>query len=81
MPRPYRIEVLVDAPAAAVHDRIGRWCTVEEVDADHSRIHMTADSLEWPILALGAVEADFHVVAPPELRTQLHSWAARFTRA
>jgi predicted DNA-binding transcriptional regulator YafY len=81
MPRPHRIEVLVEAPAAAVHDRIGRWCTVEEVDADHCRIHLTADSLEWPILALGAVEADFHVVTPPELRTRLHSWAARFARA
>jgi hypothetical protein len=42
---------------------------------------MTADALEWPIMALGAVEADFQVVSPPELRTRLHALAARFARA
>ena len=81
MPRPYRVEVLVDAPAATVRARIGRWGTVEEVDAGRCRVRMTADSLEWPILALGVVEADFHVVSPPELRDRLTSWAARFARA
>lgn len=81
MPRPYRVEVLVDAPAAAVHERIGRWCTVEEADDGRCRVRMTADALEWPIMALGAVEADFQVVSPPELRTRLHALAARFARA
>ncbi|NKZ02507.1 helix-turn-helix transcriptional regulator [Actinomadura latina] len=81
MPRPYRIEVLADAPAATVRERIGRWCTVEEVDADHCRVRMTAQSLEWSILALGVLEADFQVVEPAELRTRLRSWSARFTRA
>jgi predicted DNA-binding transcriptional regulator YafY len=32
--RPYRVEVLVDAPAEAVRARIGRWCTVEEAGPD-----------------------------------------------
>jgi predicted DNA-binding transcriptional regulator YafY len=81
MQRPYRVEVLVDAPAATVRDRIGRWCTVEEVDAGHCRVRMTSDDLAWPAMALGVVGAGVHVLEPPELRTELRSWATRFLRA
>jgi predicted DNA-binding transcriptional regulator YafY len=80
-PRTYRVEVLADAPAAAVRERIGRWSTVEEAGAGRCRIHMTADSLEWPAVALGLLDADFQVVSPPELLDRLHTLAARFTRA
>jgi predicted DNA-binding transcriptional regulator YafY len=80
-PRPYEVEVLVDAPVAVVRERIGRWSTVEEVDAGHSRVRMTADALDWPVMALGVVGADFHVVGPPELLDQVHEWGARFTRS
>ncbi|GAA0361060.1 YafY family protein [Microbispora corallina] len=81
LPRPYRVEVLVDAPAATVRERIGRWSTVEEVDAEHCRVRITADSLDWPTMALGVLDADFHVLDPPELLEQIHNWGARFTRA
>jgi predicted DNA-binding transcriptional regulator YafY len=80
-PRQYRMEVVVDAPAGIVRDRIGRWTTVEEIDADHCRVRVTADSLDWPTMALGVVGADFHVVGPPELVEQIRDWGARFTRA
>jgi predicted DNA-binding transcriptional regulator YafY len=81
LPHPYRVEVLVDAPAAAVRERIGRWSRVEELDAEHCRVRMTADSLDWPTMALGALGADFHVIDPPELLEQIHNWGARFNRA
>ncbi|GIH18950.1 helix-turn-helix transcriptional regulator [Rugosimonospora africana] len=81
LPHPYRVEVLVDAPAAAVRERIGRWSTVEQLDAEHCRVRMTADSLDWPTMALGTLGADFHVVDPPELLEQIHEWGARFKRA
>ncbi|MFL6141541.1 MAG: helix-turn-helix transcriptional regulator [Labedaea sp.] len=81
LPHPYRTEVVVDAPAAIVRDRIGRWWTVEDIDADHCRIHMTTDSLDWPAMALGVLDADFHVVHPPELLDKIHNWGDRFTRA
>ncbi|MCI2418979.1 YafY family transcriptional regulator [Saccharopolyspora sp. K220] len=80
-PRSYRVEVLVDAPAATARERIGRWSTVEEVDAEHCRVLMTTDSLDWPIMALGQLDADFRVLEPPELLDQLHNWGARFNRA
>lgn len=81
MPGTYRVEVLVDAPADAVRERIGRWSTVEELDAGHCRMHMTTDSLDWPAMALGVLGADFHVVGPPELLDRLRDWSTRFTRA
>jgi predicted DNA-binding transcriptional regulator YafY len=80
LPHPYRVEVLVDAPAATVRERIGRWSTVEEVDAEHCRVRMTADSLDWPTMALGVLGADFRVLDPPELLAQIHNWGARFNR-
>ncbi|MEU6713789.1 YafY family protein [Nonomuraea sp. NPDC046802] len=81
MPHWYRVEVLVDAPAATVRERIGRWSTVEEVDAEHCRVHMTAESLDWPTMALGVLDADFRVIGPPELLDQVRRWGARFTGA
>jgi predicted DNA-binding transcriptional regulator YafY len=81
LPHPYRVEILVDAPAAIVRERIGRWSTVEEIDAGHSRVRMTSDSLDWPTLALGVLGADFRVVEPPELLDRVRDWGARFSRA
>ncbi|MFJ5230455.1 helix-turn-helix transcriptional regulator [Kitasatospora sp. NPDC088391] len=77
---PHRVEVLVDAPAGTVRRRLGRWSTVEEVDEGHCRLLMTSDALEWPAMAVGTLEADFTVVAPPELATLLAAWGERFTR-
>lgn len=81
LPHSFRVEVLVDAPAATVRERIGRWTTVEEFDAERCRVRMTADSLDWPIMALGVLDADFRVLGPPELLARIHSWGDRFTRA
>jgi predicted DNA-binding transcriptional regulator YafY len=81
LPHPYRVEIVVDAPATTVRERVGRWSTVEEIDAEHSRVRMTADSLDWPTLALGVLGADFRVVEPPELLDRVRDWGARFSRA
>ena len=81
LPRSYRVEALVDTPAAIVRERLGNWSTVEEVDAGRSRVHLTTDSLDWVVMALGLLDADFQVLSPPELLRQIHDWGARFTRA
>ncbi|MGR6916170.1 helix-turn-helix transcriptional regulator [[Actinomadura] parvosata] len=81
LPRSHRVEVLVNAPAERARERIGKWATIEEIDPTHCRVHMITDNLEWPIMALGTLGADFRVLNPPELLTQLHDWGARFTRA
>ncbi|GLZ16333.1 DeoR family transcriptional regulator [Actinomadura sp. NBRC 104425] len=81
LPRPYRVEVIVDVPAATVRERLGRWGIVEEIDAEHCRMRMTADCLDWPAMALGSLGADFRVLDPPELLDHLRDWATRFHRA
>ncbi|HJQ48201.1 MAG TPA: YafY family protein [Amycolatopsis sp.] len=81
LPKPYEVEAMVDAPAERVRGRIGRWCTVDEVDAERCRVRMTVDSLDWPMLALGATEADFRVLGPAELIDRVRDWGTRFTRA
>ena len=81
LPRPHRVEVLVDAPASAVRERLGRWGTVEEAGAERCRVRMTADSLDWPALVLGLLGADFRVLDPPELLEVLGAVGARFDRA
>jgi predicted DNA-binding transcriptional regulator YafY len=77
----YDIEVIVEAPAEVVRERIGRWASVSEIGATRCRVRMTADELEWPILGLGLVGADFRVVSPPELIDRVRDWGARFSRA
>jgi predicted DNA-binding transcriptional regulator YafY len=77
----YDVEVLVDAPAADVRERIGRWSRIEETGATRCRVRMTADSLDWPMMALGVIGADFQVLAPPELLDRVRDWGRRFSRS
>jgi predicted DNA-binding transcriptional regulator YafY len=81
IPSPHAVEAIVEAPVARVRAQIGQWSTVEEAGDGRCRVRMTVDSLDWPMLALGAVGADFRIVAPPELTDQVREWGARFTRA
>ncbi|HEX6453737.1 MAG TPA: YafY family protein [Trebonia sp.] len=77
----YEVEVLVDAPADTVRAVIGRWSSVEPDGPQRCRVRMTADALEWPMLALGVTGADFRIVSPPELTEVVRDWARRFTSA
>ena len=77
---PYEVEVLVDAPADAVRARVGRWASVEEAGAG-CRMRMSADSLDWAALAVGAAGAEFTVVSPDELGAHLRGWGERFVRS
>ena len=77
----YEVEAVLGAPAGRVRERIGRWVTVEPAGTDRCRIRMTTDSLDWPLMALGTVGAEFRVVSPPELVDRVHDWGGRFSRA
>ncbi len=81
IPEPYAVEVLVQAPAAAVAQRVGRWGGVEPIDERRCVLRMNTDALDWPAMALGMIGADFTVVHPPELLEHLRDWAERFGRA
>jgi predicted DNA-binding transcriptional regulator YafY len=76
----YSVQALVDAPAATVRRQIGRWATVSEINDERCTVLMTADTLDWPTMALGMVGAEFTVLSPPELAGHLRDWADRFSR-
>jgi len=81
LPTRHTVEVVVHAPVAIVRDRIGPWGVVEELDGDRCRLRMTAESLDWPMMALSAIGAEFDVVSPPAMVDHLRERVDRFARA
>src|ERR1700761_5296400 len=77
----YEVEAVVEAPAEQVRQRIGRWVRVEAEGRDRCRVRMSTDQLEWPLMGLGTVGAEFMVVGPVELVEKAREWGGRFTRA
>ncbi|MGW9213827.1 helix-turn-helix transcriptional regulator [Embleya sp. NPDC055664] len=80
-PAPYTVEVRVHAPSSHVRQLVGRWGTIEPLDADSCLLTMTSTSLDWPTQALGNVGAEFEILGPPEFAAHIREWGARFTRA
>jgi predicted DNA-binding transcriptional regulator YafY len=76
-----QVEVVIEATAAAVRERIGRWAAVTESGPARCLVTMTPDTLEWAVIALGVTGADFQVLSPPELAERVADWGARFSRA
>jgi predicted DNA-binding transcriptional regulator YafY len=76
-----QVQVAIEAPAAAVRERIGRWAEVTESGRNRCLATMTPDTLEWAVIALGVTGADFQVLSPPELAELVADWGARFSRA
>jgi predicted DNA-binding transcriptional regulator YafY len=75
------VEIVVHAPAATVQEQAGRWAAVEAIDGQRCRLRMSVDNLDWPLLAVGALGAEFEVRSPPELAARVGEWAERFARA
>ena len=77
----HAVEVVVHAPVEVVRDELGRWGSVEELGPQRCRVRMATESLDWPLLALGATGAEFEVIAPLALVERVREWADRFSRA
>jgi predicted DNA-binding transcriptional regulator YafY len=77
----WQVEAVVEAPAAVVRERIGRWATVDEAGQNRCRVSMTTTESDWPVIALGVTGADFQVLSPPEVADRIADWGARFSRA
>jgi predicted DNA-binding transcriptional regulator YafY len=81
-PGAWRVEAVVEAPAAAVRERLGRWAAITGSGPDRCLVTIeNVDNLDWPVFALGGAGADFQVLSPPELAERIADWGARFTRA
>ena len=81
IPTRYQAVVTVRAPAADVKQIVSHWGTVEALDDQSCRLLMSVDTLDWPALVLAAVQADFDVIDPPELRDYLRATGELFVRA
>jgi hypothetical protein len=72
----------VEAPAAVIRERLGRWVTVTESGQDRCLVTIpNPENLDWAVIALGGSGAGFRVLSPPELTERIADWGARFTRA
>ena len=73
--------LLIDAPAQTVLDRINPTVgVVEAITPTTSVLATGADSLDTIAAYIGMLGMDFTVESPPELRTILHTIAARYAR-
>jgi predicted DNA-binding transcriptional regulator YafY len=81
IPTKYAVVVAVRAPAADVARVVEHWGTVEPTGETSCTLRMGVDDLGWPAMILGAVGADFEVLAPPELRDHLRHIGELFIRA
>jgi predicted DNA-binding transcriptional regulator YafY len=75
------VEVMVDADPDQVDRTIGRWASVQAHPGGGCLVRIQADSLFWPAMAMGALDADFSVISPPEFVDYLRHWIDRFGRA
>ena len=66
MPTRYDVRVRVDASRDEVVRRFGRWAEVSGDDGD-LLVEMHVDTLDWPVLVLAGLDADFTVEEPAEL--------------
>lgn len=81
LPTRHSVEAVIHADVTMVRSRIGRWATVEDIDGASCTLRMTADSLDWVMMILGAVGAEFEVVAPVAVIDHARDWVDRFGRA
>jgi predicted DNA-binding transcriptional regulator YafY len=75
---PIEVAVKVAAPASEVRRQTGRWADVTDLDDGGCLLEMKVDTLNWPAMLLGAIDADFEVLRPPELVDQLRAIGDRF---
>jgi predicted DNA-binding transcriptional regulator YafY len=80
MPHKHRVRFTVAAPLARVEAYVGRWAEVTGHDGAVA-VEMSVDTLEWPLMVLANLDAEFSVESPVELVEAVAAVAARFGRS
>lgn len=80
MPRKYDVRVSVLAPTDLVRERLGQWGTVTADGPDACLLEMSTDWLDWPIMGLASLGADFEILGPAELVERVREVGDRFSR-
>jgi predicted DNA-binding transcriptional regulator YafY len=86
MPMTYDVRVRFAAPAPVVEQAAGRWASVtpdpdDPDDTGSCVMRMNTDWLDWPLMAITSIDADFTVLSPPELAERVRAAAARLAGA
>ncbi len=68
MPQRYAVELEVSAPLDEVQRVVRHWGEAAPAGDGRCRLTMQVDRLEWPVMVLGMLGAEFRVLSPPELR-------------
>ncbi len=67
IPQKYAVRVRFEVPADVVAGFVGRWAEVEP-DGDAACVMtMNTDTLDWPMMVLANVDAEFRIEQPAEL--------------
>jgi predicted DNA-binding transcriptional regulator YafY len=78
----HQVEVVIDAPPAAVAQCIPRSLgRLEALGPDRSRLIGSTDEPDWYVSQLTMLHAPFHVVEPPELRAAAAELGRRLLEA
>lgn len=80
-PMKYESKVRVQAPAAAIAERVPHEIVIEPVDDNTCNVYAKSNSIEMLALYLGMLDADFTITEPPELLDQLAKLARRYAAA
>lgn len=78
-PRRFRVEVRFELPVEALAEATGGWGEVVP-DADGAVWRIGVDELDWPVMVVAQLDAEFAVVSPPELAQRLRSVGRRLER-
>lgn len=78
----HRLVTVVEAAAADVETRIGRWTTVTDLGEDRCRVVAESRDIGFLLLGMGLVDAPFTIEeGGAEVRQVMTSWAQRFAEA
>lgn len=83
MPQRYDVRVRVAASPDVVERAVSRWGAVTPLGehGEHALLEMSVDDLQWPVMVLAQVGADFTVESPPELVSEVQRVATCFATA
>jgi predicted DNA-binding transcriptional regulator YafY len=81
IPQKYAVRVRFEVAAEVVAGFVGRWAEVEP-DGDAACVMtMNTDTLDWPMMVLANVDAEFRVEQPAELAELVSRAADRMARS
>lgn len=72
------VEFVVSANETATRRAVGKWATVSPGPRPGtSRVSMTTDSFDWPLIALANIGGDFESLSPPTFADHVAQFARR----